>query len=100
MRIIAIADTHGYHQLVNVPAGDVLVVAGDICSYGTLVDSEDFGAWLLGQPCRHKNVIAGNHDEPFQSENDSALRALARVDPITARSKWKVFWLFREIFKR
>ncbi len=80
MKIIAIADTHGYHQLVDVPAGDVLLVAGDICSYGSLEDIEDFGTWLLDQPCRHKIVIAGNHDEPFQSNNDSALQALTRVD--------------------
>jgi len=81
MKIIAIADTHGYHQLVDMPAGDVLLVAGDICSYGRLEDIEDFGTWLLDQPCRHKIIIAGNHDGPFQSNNDSALQALTRVEP-------------------
>ena len=81
MKIIAIADTHGYHRQVEVPVGDVLLVAGDICSHGTLTEIKEFGTWLLEQPCRYKIVIAGNHDEPFQSKNNSALQALTRENP-------------------
>ncbi len=81
MRIIAIADTHGLHNQIKIPAGDVLLVAGDICSYGSLEEIEDFRTWLLDQPCKHKIVIAGNHDELFQSNNDSAVQVLTRADP-------------------
>ena len=81
MKIIAIADTHGYHRQVEIPAGDVLLVAGDICSHGRLAEITEFSTWLLEQPCKHKIVVAGNHDEPFQSEYDSALQALSQDNP-------------------
>jgi Icc-related predicted phosphoesterase len=81
MKIIPIADTHGLHHQVIVPSGDVLIVAGDICSYGTLAEVEEFGFWLQEQPCTHKIVIAGNHDKPFQSEKESAILALTQADP-------------------
>lgn len=81
MKIVAIADTHGYHELVDVPAGDVLLVAGDICPYGQLAEIDDFSTWLLEQPCKHKIVIAGNHDAPFQFNKDSAVQALTQGNP-------------------
>ena len=80
MKIVVIADTHGYHQLLTIPAADVLLVAGDICSYGSLTDIEEFSTWLLNQPCEHKIVIAGNHDAPFQSNKSAAAQALTRGD--------------------
>ncbi len=81
MKIIAIADTHGYHRLVEIPAGDVLLVAGDICSHGLLAEIKEFGTWLLEQPCKYKIVVAGNHDEPFQSEYASALQTISQDNP-------------------
>ena len=36
MRLIALADTHGYHDELVVPDGDVLVHAGDMTTRGTL----------------------------------------------------------------
>jgi len=80
MKIVVIADTHGYHQLVTIPASEVLLVAGDICSYGSLTDIEKFSTWLLKQPCKHKIVIAGNHDAPFQSNKSAATQALIQGD--------------------
>lgn len=80
MKIIVIADTHVFHQLITIPDGDVLVVAGDICSTGSLDEIADFNTCLLEQPCKHKIAIAGNHDEPLQSANDAALRILSRKD--------------------
>lgn len=78
MKIIAIADTHGFHKQVTVPAGDVLVVAGDICPQGTLQDIKKFCTWLQEQPCKYKIVVAGNHDKPFELENDLARKLLTR----------------------
>ena len=81
MKIVVIADTHGYHQRVTIPAGDVLVIAGDICSLGTLEEIKEFGNWLQGQPCRYKIVVAGNHDTPFEREQDPALSTLTAGAP-------------------
>lgn len=76
MRFIALSDTHGWHEKVVVPDGDVLLFAGDMCSSGTLREVERFGNWLRTQPHRHKIVIAGNHDWPFQREEKTAREAL------------------------
>lgn len=68
MRLVCISDTHGFHRemLHPIPDGDVLVIAGDICKYGTLGEIRDFNQWLQGFTHPHKVVIAGNHDWPFQ----------------------------------
>lgn len=76
MRCVAFSDTHGYHDYVNLPEGDVLLFGGDMCGRGRLNEVEAFGAYLARQPHRYKIVIAGNHDWPFQLESDAARKAL------------------------
>ncbi len=68
MKIVAIADTHNRHRELVLPAGDVLVHAGDITLGGTLEEVEDFNEYLGGLPHPHKIVIAGNHDFCFERE--------------------------------
>jgi Icc-related predicted phosphoesterase len=65
MRIVAIADTHLYHEGFAVPDADVLVHAGDMCRRGTLEELTRAADWLRALPHRHKIVVAGNHDWPF-----------------------------------
>ena len=62
MRIVGIADTHGAERQIVVPAGDILVVAGDFCTYGKLEEVAIFNTWLGTLPHKHKVVVAGNHD--------------------------------------
>ena len=62
MRIIAISDTHGWHNKVKVPAGDLLIHAGDFTNVGEDWLVENFNDWLGTLPHRHKIVIAGNHE--------------------------------------
>lgn len=81
MNIVAIADTHGFHHQVKCPAGDVLLVAGDICSFGTLEEIKEFRNWLQVQPCPHKIVVAGNHDAPFAHEQELARQTLTEKTP-------------------
>lgn len=76
MKIVLLSDTHGQHRKLEVPAGDVLVHAGDICQSmgfsGRMRDLRneeeirDFNDWLGTLPHKHKVVIAGNHDFLFQ----------------------------------
>ncbi len=77
MRIVAISDTHGLHDQLEVPAGDVLVHAGDSTGRGGLAEIRDFDAFLGRLPHRHKVVIAGNHDFGFERQ-PAAARALIR----------------------
>ena len=68
MRLICLSDTHGLHQTLTVPEGDVLLHAGDLTRRGTLAEIDAFFAWLAALPHRHKIVIAGNHDFAFERQ--------------------------------
>lgn len=62
MKFIVIADTHGYHQELELPQGDVLLHAGDITDRGTKGEIIDFLDWFASQDYEHKIFIGGNHD--------------------------------------
>lgn len=62
VRIVATADLHSQHGIVEVPPGDVLILAGDLTARGSASEGADLLAWLAALPHRHKVVVAGNHD--------------------------------------
>ncbi|QSP94006.1 metallophosphatase domain-containing protein [Marinobacter salinisoli] len=67
MRLVCISDTHSLHdQLPDLPAGDVLVHAGDCTGTGKLRRGFEFVEWFAAQPHEHKILIAGNHDFCFE----------------------------------
>lgn len=68
IRIVAIADTHLFTDELEVPPGDVLVHAGDLCRGGTIAELREALEWLAAQPHRHKVLVAGNHDWAFARE--------------------------------
>jgi predicted phosphodiesterase len=68
MRIVAISDTHGRHDVLNLPPGDVLVHAGDFTGRGTPWEIIEFARWLHARPFAHRVVVAGNHDRLFESD--------------------------------
>jgi predicted phosphohydrolase len=65
MRIVAVADTHLSHDDLEMPPGDLLVHAGDLCRGGSLSELARAARWLHALPYAHKIVIAGNHDWAF-----------------------------------
>lgn len=66
-RIVAIADTHLYHEdLPELPAGDILIHAGDLLQRGDLEELERGLSWLESLPHPHKILVAGNHDVCFE----------------------------------
>jgi Icc-related predicted phosphoesterase len=75
MRIVAVADTHLFHDELVVPDGDVFVHAGDLCRGGDLAELVEAAAWIRSLPHRAKVVVAGNHDWAFVHEAPAA-RAL------------------------
>ncbi len=68
MKIVFISDTHGRHHEIDIPGGDFLIFCGDMCPRGSLSDIEEFSSFLKELPHKHKIVIAGNHDKPFEDE--------------------------------
>jgi Icc-related predicted phosphoesterase len=77
VRIVAVADTHLYTSDFAVPAGDVLVHAGDMCRAGTLEELAEAAKWLRSLPHRHKVIVAGNHDCVLEDQADVARELLA-----------------------
>lgn len=71
MKIVLISDSHGQHHSLDLPAGDLLVHAGDFSRSGKPDQAKDFLLWLSSQPHRHKIFVAGNHD--FIAEQEPAL---------------------------
>lgn len=66
MKFVVIADTHGQHAKLLLPAGDVLIHAGDVTRRGKEAEVVDFLQWFAAQPFEHKIFIAGNHDFYFE----------------------------------
>jgi Icc-related predicted phosphoesterase len=68
MRIVAISDTHGQHERLQVPDGDLLIFAGDCSSRGYLQEITSFLEWFSNHPHKCKVMIAGNHDFLFEEQ--------------------------------
>jgi len=66
MRIVAFSDYHNNGH-IDIPDGDVLVVAGDICNFGQLTGFDDM---ISALPHPHKLFVAGNHDN-FAKRGDA-----------------------------
>jgi len=70
MKIIAISDTHMIKPLheLNLPSGDVLIIAGDILKSGSFGEFYIVLNELNKIKYKYKNIIvvAGNHDVCFQ----------------------------------
>lgn len=67
MKIVCISDTHGAHEQIEIPEGDIFIHAGDFTMSGDEQDIMRFNHWLGSLPHPHKIVIAGNHDLLFES---------------------------------
>lgn len=66
--LVLISDTHGKHNELNLPEGDILVHAGDFTNQGAIHEISSFSDWLSNQPFKHKIVVAGNHEKTFESQ--------------------------------
>jgi len=62
MRIVFISDTHGLHDELSLPAGDLIIHAGDITDHGSKPEVEAFLSWFSALDYPHKIFIGGNHD--------------------------------------
>jgi 3',5'-cyclic AMP phosphodiesterase CpdA len=65
MKIVCISDTHELHRELDVPAGDLLIHAGDFSfaqNSALRVALRDFNGWLGELRHHYKVVVPGNHD--------------------------------------
>lgn len=75
-RIVALADTHGFHDALDVPEGDILIHAGDLTRTGTLAQIDQAARYFAALPHPHKILVAGNHDFGFERERAAAVALL------------------------
>lgn len=68
MKVVALSDTHGLHEQVDVPDGDILIHAGDMSMNGSKEEIALFLQWYSFLPHEHKILIAGNHDFWMETE--------------------------------
>lgn len=81
-KVICISDTHGGHAGLNkLPAGDLLIHAGDCTSDGSMGALRDFLIWFESQPCPEKVLVAGNHDWCFERHPIEAVNAVHKFAP-------------------
>ncbi len=66
VRVVCISDTHGDHEKMVLPSGDILIHAGDFTRFGRADHAEKFNSWLAEQKMKgnfqHVIVVNGNHE--------------------------------------
>ena len=73
MRILCTSDLHGQWGFLQMPEADVLVIAGDLTTFGRLDEVVKFNEALLHYPIPTKIVIAGNHDWAFYNDTSKGM---------------------------
>ena len=66
MKVVVLSDTHGNFYNIDMPEGDILIVAGDWSAQGGMYACITFNKWLNVQPFKHKLYIPGNHELGFE----------------------------------
>ena len=67
-KVVCISDSHGQHERVDLPLGDLLLFAGDLSSTGDYEQVVSFLKWFRLMSRRYSLgavMIAGNHDKSF-----------------------------------
>lgn len=77
LTLVLMSDTHMYHDAHPVPAGELLLHAGDLTHRGLPEQIAACDAFFARQPHPHKVMVAGNHDFLFERRPSEA-RALIR----------------------
>lgn len=104
LRVVIISDTHGRHNQLTLPPGDILLHCGDCLGNFFLSERSkkrallDFFEWINAQPFSIKFFIGGNHDGLFERYTPEEIREMASpalylcheaaiIEPI----HWRVF---------
>lgn len=68
IRLVCMSDTHAQHEQVPLPAGDILIHAGDITKLGEPDSIESLSHYFETSAFSNIVCIAGNHDIGFHTE--------------------------------
>jgi len=68
-RVVCLSDTHSLHShLPKLPAGHILLHAGDFTNVGKKGDCDNFAEYIAAIDIPEKVVIAGNHDVAYDAD--------------------------------
>lgn len=84
VRVVCISDTHN-HIIEDVPAGDILIHAGDMTNDGSIAEIQAQIDWLASLPHKEIVVISGNHDTYLDPRTRPSLSEAER----RGRLSWK-----------
>lgn len=59
LRIVCISDTHNDDASASIPAGDILIHAGDMSDTGTMAELQSAFNWIKSLPHKVKILVAG-----------------------------------------
>jgi Icc-related predicted phosphoesterase len=80
MKAVIISDTHGRHEQLILPKGDLIIHAGDVSMRGMKLEIEAFLEWFSSLDFRYKVFIAGNHDFFFEFSDAHTIAELLPQD--------------------
>ena len=77
MKVVCTGDTHGLHENLNIPDGDLFIHVGDISDSGRLEDYLSFNRMLSTLSHKNKIILSGNHDLLFELKTNSLTDVLS-----------------------
>lgn len=66
MIIVALSDSHGNHNSVGLPEGEIVIHCGDFTRRSNYQEILDFIQWFSDLQFNYKILVAGNHDRFIQ----------------------------------
>ena len=93
VRLVIVSDTHGLHETLNMPPGDVLVHCGDMADRGNVEHVRSCIRWLNSLPYKEIVVVDGNHDCSIPSKMEpgqAVLDVQAEFERLADHSKVKL----------
>lgn len=72
IRILCFSDTHKHHNEIPkeyLPEADIVLFGGDFTDLGSYTDTLSFKTFLKSLPCKHKVIIAGNHELTYDIDH-------------------------------
>lgn len=81
IRVVCLSDTHEAKPS-EIPAGDLLIFAGDACNDGSAGAIQAQLDWLAALPHKHKVFVSGNHDSWFDIRTRSEADITSHADVV------------------
>lgn len=78
LAVVAVSDTHTLFGRIKLPKGDLLIHAGDACSYGNEQEFRTFACQFREAPFKYRIFVAGNHDRFVESNRHDAIEMLGK----------------------